>query len=186
MFALVAFGGVAIVLFSAPAKGDASLKGNVFGIVAMVLWATYIATTRHFRRQMDVVSFMATITPIAAITVLPLAVLDGGLTSVSGTGWRYILLLTFITGVAAHGLMVFAQKTIPIGTIGIAQVSQPALAAVWSFLLLDEQLYGWQLVGMAVVLGGLFAFIVLNQRGSSRQGDLTESAIATEGSGATV
>ena len=46
-----------------------------------------------------------------------------------------MLILTFLTGVAAHGLMVFAQKTIQIGTIGIAQVAQPALAVVWSFLL---------------------------------------------------
>ena len=51
-----------------------------------------------------------------------------------------MLILTFLTGVAAHGLMVFAQKTIQIGTIGIAQVVQPALAVVWSFLLLGETL----------------------------------------------
>ncbi len=138
---------------------------------------------------------MATITPIAAITVLPLAVWHGGLGTVSANGWLYIVLLTFLTGLAAHGLMVFAQKTIPIGTIGIAQVSQPALAAVWSFLLLGEELHGWQLVGMAVVLSGLLAFIVLNQRGARRhgagpevshQGHLSQTPIATEGSGATV
>ena len=39
-FALVAFGGVAVVLFSAPPKGDASLQGNVFGFLAMLLLAT--------------------------------------------------------------------------------------------------------------------------------------------------
>ena len=31
VFAVVAFGGVGLVLFSAPPKGDASLEGNVFG-----------------------------------------------------------------------------------------------------------------------------------------------------------
>ena len=56
----------------------------------------------------------------------------------SGTGWTYMLILTFLTGVAAHGLLVFAQKTIQIGTIGIAQEVQPALAVLWSFLLLGE------------------------------------------------
>ena len=58
----------------------------------------------------------------------------------SGTGWTYMLILTLLSGVAAHGLKVYAQKTIPIGTIGIAQVAQPALAVVWSFLLLGETL----------------------------------------------
>ena len=34
--------------------------------------------------------------------------------------------------------MVFSQRTIPIGTIGIAQISKPALARLWSFILLGE------------------------------------------------
>ncbi len=164
LFALVAFVGVAIVLFTAPPRGDASLKGNVLGFSAMLLWATYIATTRHFRREMDVITFMASITPIAIVTVLPLALLNGNMLDISRTGWSYIALLTFVTGVAAHGLMVFAQKTIPIGTIGIAQVAQPALAALWSFLIVGETLRGSQFFGMALVLGGLLSFVIMNQR----------------------
>ena len=73
VFALVAFGGVALVLFSAPPNGDASLRGNVFGLLAMLLWTGYVVSTRHFRRDMDVATFMATVCPIAAVAVLPLA-----------------------------------------------------------------------------------------------------------------
>jgi drug/metabolite transporter (DMT)-like permease len=166
VFALVAFGGVALVLFSAPPNGDASLRGNVFGLIAMVLWTGYVVSTRHFRRDMDVATFMSTVSPIAAVAVLPLAVVHGGVFGMSSTGWTYMLILTFVTGVAAHGLMVFAQRTIQIGTIGISQVVQPALAVVWSFLLLGEVLRGGQVVGIAIVMSGLLAFLVLNQRGS--------------------
>jgi drug/metabolite transporter (DMT)-like permease len=114
---------------------------------------------------MDVAVFMATICPIAALAVLPLAVANGDMFGMSGTGWTYTLVLTFLSGIAANGLMVYAQKTIPIGTIAIAQVVQPALAVVWSFLLLGETLGGWQVVGIALALGGLLAFILMNQRG---------------------
>ena len=155
VFALIAFGGVALVLFSAPPNGDASLEGNVFGVIAMLLLVGYVASTRHFRRDMDVATFMATISPIAAVAVLPLAIANGDVFGMSGTGWTYMLILTFLTGVAAHGLIVYAQKTIPIGTIGIAQVAQPALAVVWAFLLLGEELEQWQIVGIAIVIGGL-------------------------------
>ena len=165
VFALVAFGGVGIVLFSAPAKGDASLGGNVFGFVAMLLLVAYVASTRQFRRDMDVPTFMAAICPIAAVAVLPLAIANGDVFGMSGTGWTYMLILTFLSGVAANGLMVYAQKTIQIGTIAIAQVVQPAIAVVWSFLLLGETLRGWQFVGIAVAIGGLAAFIAMNQRG---------------------
>ena len=140
VFALVAFGGVGLVLFSAPARGDASLKGNVFGFVAMLLLVAYVVSTRHFRRDMDVAIFMATICPIGALAVLPIAATNGDGFGMSGTGWTYMLILTFLSGVAANGLMVYAQKTIQIGTIAIAQVVQPAIAVVWSFLLLGETL----------------------------------------------
>lgn len=165
LFAAFAFGGVALVLFSAPPGGDATLQGNVFGLIAMLLLVAYVVSTRHFRRDMDVTTFMATICPIAALTVLPLALAHGDVFGLSGTGWTYMLILTFTSGVAAQGLNVFAQKSIQIGTIGIAQVAQPALAVVWSFLILGEVVNGRQVAGIAVVVTGLFAFVLLNQRG---------------------
>ena len=134
VFAVVAFGGVALVLFSAPPNGDASLEGNVFGVIAMFLLVGYVAATRHFRRDMDVATFMATISPIAAVAVLPLAIANGDMFHMSSTGWLYTVILAFLVGIAASGLLVYAQKSIPIGTIGISQVAQPALAVVWAFL----------------------------------------------------
>ena len=156
VFALVAFGGAAMVLLNAPSNGDASIRGNVFGVTAMLLWVGYVVSTRHFRRDMDVAIFMATISPIAAVAVLPLAIANGDVFGMSGTGWAFMLVLTFLTGVAAHGLLVFAQQTIQIGTIGITQVAQPALAVVWSFLLVGETVRPRQVVGIAIVMSGLW------------------------------
>src|SRR6476619_6170677 len=155
VFAALAFGGVALVLFNAPSGGDASLEGNVFGVVAMLLLVAYVASTRHFRREMDVTTFMATICPIATLAVLPVAVAHGGLSSMSRTGWTYTLILAFTSGITAQGLLIYAQKTIQIGTIGIAQIAQPALAVVWSFLLLGEVLNARQMIGIAIGMAGL-------------------------------
>jgi drug/metabolite transporter (DMT)-like permease len=172
VFAVLAFAGVALVLLSAPPNGDASLQGNVFGVIAMLLLVAYVASTKHFRREMDVTTFMATICPIATVTVFPLAIAHGDVFGLSGTGWTYTLILTLTSGVAAQGLLVFAQKTIQIGTIGIAQVAQPALAVVWSFLLLGEVVNDRQAAGIATVMGGLLAFVVLHQRGDERRSGL--------------
>jgi drug/metabolite transporter (DMT)-like permease len=77
-----------------------------------------------------------------------------------------------------------AQATIPIGSIGIAQIAQPALAALWSFAILGEVLAGWQFVGMGLVIAGLLGFVLLNQR--RRTEPPLVSLESTEGSGATV
>jgi drug/metabolite transporter (DMT)-like permease len=184
-FAVFAIGGVAIVLFSAPANGDGSVRGCIFGAIALACWAGYISGTRRVRGEMDVASYMAAMTPVATIAVLPIALLHGHMLSITAHGWMYVVLLTMMTGVLAHGLMVFAQSTIPIGSIGIAQVAQPALAALWSFLLLGEVLRGWQVIGMALVVVGLLGFVLLNQRNALQSGALAEPVAATEGSGVT-
>jgi drug/metabolite transporter (DMT)-like permease len=169
VFAVVAFAGTALVLLSAPPGGDASLEGNVFGFIAMLLLVAYVTSTRYFRRDMDVTTFMSAICPIATLAVLPLALAHGDVAGLSATGWTFTLILTFTSGVIAQGLLVYAQKTIQIGTIGIAQVAQPALAVVWSFLLLGEVVNGRQVAGIAIVMAGLLAFVVLHQRGEARR-----------------
>jgi drug/metabolite transporter (DMT)-like permease len=166
--AAVAFGGLALVLLNAPPGGDATLEGNVFGVLAMLLLVSYVVSTKRFRRDMDVTTFMATICPIATVAVFPIAVAHGEGLAMSSTGWKYTLILSFTSGITAQGLLVYAQKTIQIGTISIAQVAQPALAVVWSYLLLSEVINGRQALGIAVVMAGLLAFTLLNQRGDRR------------------
>jgi drug/metabolite transporter (DMT)-like permease len=178
VFAVVAFGGVAVVLFNAPPNGDASLEGNAFGLVAMLLLVAYVVSTKHFRRDMDVTTFMATICPIAAVAVLPIAIAHGDVFGMSSTGWTFMLILTLTSGVVAQGLLVFAQKTIQIGTIGIGQEAQPALAVVWSVLLLGEVVNGWQVAGIAMVVGGLVAFVIAHQRGERSRRREEQSRIA--------
>jgi drug/metabolite transporter (DMT)-like permease len=179
-FAVLAVGGVAIVLFGAPANGDGSVRGCIFGVIALCCWAGYISGTRRLRGEMDVASYMAAMTPVATVAVLPLAVIHGHMLSITTHGWMFIVLLTMMTGVLAHGLMVFAQSTIPIGSIGIAQVAQPALAALWSFLILGETLQEWQILGMVLVLVGLLGFVLLNQRKNLQSGTPAEPVSVTE------
>jgi drug/metabolite transporter (DMT)-like permease len=188
VFAVLAFAGAALVLLSAPPNGDASLEGNVFGVIAMLLLVFYVVSIKHVRQDMDVTTFMATICPIAAAAVLPIAIAHGDVFGMSGTGWKYMLILALTSGVTAQGLRVYAQKTIQIGTIGIAEVAQPALAVVWSFLLLGEVVNHRQMAGIVIVMAGLLAFVVLNQRGdrTRRMEEERDKVVASQGSGVAV
>ena len=53
----------------------------------------------------------------------------------------------------------------PVSTIAILQVGNPALATLWAFLILGETVTGVQAVGMAVVIGSLAAFTLTSRRG---------------------
>ncbi len=161
---LVAVAGIAIVLFNSPPKGSATVTGDLMVIAAMFLWAAYLLTTKRVRQGMDVVEFMAAVVPIATLTLLPIVLVRGGIGEVSARGWWAIAVLTVLTGTLAHGFIVFAQRHIPVGTIGVLQVAQPALAVVWAAILLDEDIRPIQVVGMALVLAGLALFTWTSQR----------------------
>ena len=165
-FGLISLLGLALVLFNAPPDGEFSWRGIAWIAAANCLWSVYLLTSRNLRQGRSVAAVMAAITPIAAVVTLPLALLafPGTITQVTARSVVFIVTLGLLTGTAAHGLMVYSQKSVPIGVISMLQVSQPALASIWSVLFLSSSVNGIQIVGMALVLVGLAAVTVQTQR----------------------
>lgn len=165
-FGLISLVGLAIVLFNAPPTGDFSWNGVAWVGGALCLWATYLLTSRTLRQGRSVAVVMSHITPIAAVVTLPLGLFlfPGTLLDVTWRSVVFIVILAVLTGTAAHGLMVFAQQSVPIGVIAMLQVSQPALAVVWSVLFLGSSVAPIQIFGMALVILGLVAVTIQTQR----------------------
>ena len=166
LYGLVSLVGLALVLFNAPPTGEFSWVGVAWVGAATTLWATYLLTSRSLRQGRSVAAIMAAITPIATVVILPLGlfVFPGTLLQVTWRSVVFIIILAALTGTVAHGLMVFAQTHVPIGVISISQVSQPALAVLWSVLFLGSTVVGIQIVGMALVILGLAMVTVQSRR----------------------
>jgi drug/metabolite transporter (DMT)-like permease len=166
LYGLVSLVGLALVLFNAPPTGEFSWGGVAWVGAATTLWATYLLTSRSLRQGRSVAAIMAAITPIATVVILPLGlfVFPGTLLQVTWRSVVFIIILAALTGTLAHGLMVFAQTHVPIGVISISQVSQPALAVLWSVLFLGSTVVGIQIVGMALVILGLAMVTVQSRR----------------------
>ena len=158
--------GVFIVLAFGPPGGTATVGGDLLVVLAVASWAGYLLLTKRAARGVSVVDFLACVMPIGLLTCAPIAVSLAGdeLWPVSGKGWVAVASLTLLTGLAAHGFLIFAQHRIPIATIGIMQSGQPALAVFWAWLILGESIRPAQVPGMALVIVGLALFTVASQR----------------------
>lgn len=165
LLGLPALFGVALIVFNAPVRGEHSVKGDLLAVGAVCTWSVFLLATKRVRREVTTSQFMATMTPVAAVVVLPFALATGGIVDLTAKGWAMCLLLGFVTGTMAHGLVVWAQRHVELGTISVIQVSQPALAVGWAWLLLGETVAPIQLAGMAIVLTSLGAFSFFNARG---------------------
>lgn len=170
-FGAVSFAGLAIVLFNAPAAGASSWSGNLLMVLAITLWAGYLLTSRRLRSGDDPMSVQAVMTafmPIASLAILPLTIARGEIWDVTWSSVPYIVLLAAMTGTIAHGMMVFAQRTVPIGIIGLLQVAQPAIAVMWAYLILDQEVTLAQVGGMALVMIGLTLVVTATRRANAR------------------
>jgi drug/metabolite transporter (DMT)-like permease len=107
--------------------------------------------------------------PIGVLVAGPIAAIIAGadVFGLSARGWLVVAILTLLTGMLSHGCIVFAQQHIPVATIGIMQTAQPALAVLFGFLILGEEVRPPQMVGMALVIGGLALFTWSSQRAAA-------------------
>jgi drug/metabolite transporter (DMT)-like permease len=175
-FGLVSVVGLFLVLAFNSSDKRASLQGDLIVAAAMVLWACYLLTSRQFRAGRSVATVMSAMMPPAAVVVLAMAFITGRSEVLGDFSTRsvvFILILAVITGTGAHGLIVFAQQYVPVGMISIMQVSQPAMAALWSVLFLDQSIRPIQVLGMVLVIAGLVAVTVFSRR--STPAEIAES-----------
>ena len=181
LFGLISIAGLALVLFDAPKRGAATWTGNGLAVLSLVTWSSYLLASRQLRKGMSVATLMASALPIATLITLPFVVFNGDISRFDTRSMMYIVVLTLLTGVVAHGLIVFAQRKVPIGIMSMMQVGQPALAVVWSAIFLSQSIRALQLLGMAMVVFGLATVVVQTQRRTARlleteNGELAGSA----------
>ena len=159
--------GMTLVLFFGPANGVATVGGDLLMVLVLVFWVGYLLLSKRARnRGVSTIEFMVCMAPLGLLTAGPIAALIAGdeMFGLDARGWLVVVLLTFLTGVLAHALLVFAQKLIPIGTIGVMQSAQPALAVLWGVIILGETVNSPQIVGMVLVVVGLGLFTWSSKR----------------------
>ena len=159
--------GIAIVLFLGPAKGTATVGGDLLMIVVLAVWVGYLLTSKHARAAgVDTFDFMACLMPLGLITTIPITLaIDGDeIWPLTARGWFVVAVLTVLTGMLAHGLLAYAHRTVPLATVGVLQVGQPALSVTWAWLIVDERIALAQVPGMALVILGQALFVTTSQR----------------------
>ncbi len=159
--------GIVIVLAAGPETGVATLSGDLLMIVAVSAYVSYLLASKKARAVgVTTMDFMSTMMPMALITATPVALAlsaDEFIPSTRAT-WAAIAILAVLTGMMAHGLVVYAQRTVPIATIGVIQAGQPAQSTFWAWIFLGETITAFQVPGMALVIAGSALVVWSSQR----------------------
>jgi drug/metabolite transporter (DMT)-like permease len=158
---VLAIAGVVVVVLAGGSSGERALSGDLLAIVNLVSWAAFFLVTKHARKGVGTLEYLAAMTLVAAITVTPIAVLTGqDFGAVEGVGWLWLVLLVLIPGATGHGLMTWAHKHVDVSTSSVLVLGEPVLATIAAALFLSESVNAVQMLGMAGVVAALAVLAV--------------------------
>ncbi|HLQ60950.1 MAG TPA: DMT family transporter [Candidatus Acidoferrales bacterium] len=156
----VAIGFVGTVILVAPSVQRSGLRGDTLGALAVLLAsASYAAAAIYQRRRMaGVDAFQASLGQLAATTLLalPLAVPTLPATHLQPLSLGAALALGVGGSSIAYVLYYYLLNTLGATRASAVTFLLPITAVVWGFLLLQEAVPWTTLLGMAVILAGIF------------------------------
>lgn len=175
---LIAFAGVALVLWASPADKTGTLLGTGLVLLSAVVWAWGVVLMKPVLHEMDALSATALSMPAAIVFLLPygaagLVQMDWSRVTVEG--WWALVYLVLIAGCAAFLAYYKALSDIGPARATMVQFLIPPTAAVGAYFLLDSHFHPLQGVGLAVALAGVYVGL----RRPSKQEDQTQDAVGT-------
>lgn len=152
---VAALAGAAILLTRSMEISQTNFVGDLFCLIAGLLYAGYLLLLQHARKELGGWALL-TLAGLASTPILLMTALTLG-EPFWPTVWTPVVILALSSQIMGQGLLVYALRHFTPLIIGIALLTQPAVAALVGWLAFDEVLVpmdyaGIVLVGSALVL----------------------------------
>lgn len=161
----VALGGMALLIGPDFAVGGRAGLGDVLGVITAMFYAAYQIAVNRARARISTARIMAASSAITAAFLVPVVVLSGeAWLPQTVYGWLKLFGLAFISQVAGQSLIAYALAHLSTLFASVGLLLQPVVAALLAGALLGETLGFTQLAGGALVLVGIAAARIAEQR----------------------
>ena len=139
------------------ALGGRALAGDALGVLTAVFYAGYMLAIKSASERTHTAGIMAVSTGVAAIALLPYALLTADVfLPQSASGWLVLIGLALIPHIAGQSLIAYGFAHLPTAFSSVSLLLQPVLAAIYAWALLGEAVGPAQLLGGLVVLAGIY------------------------------
>lgn len=171
MALVAALTGAAILLGRSLEISTATLAGDLFCLLAGLFYAFYLLPAQTARKTLGQWSVLTLVCLAGAPVLLGIALVLGEPVWPGEAGFGPIVALALSSQVIGQGLLVYSLKHFPPMIIGMALLTQPALAATIGWIAFDEVLQPLDILGMVLVAGAL----ALAKRSERRLGETIET-----------
>lgn len=150
-----ALAGAAILLGRSLEVSTGTLAGDLLCVLAGAFYVLYLIPAQNARESMGQWTVLALVCASAAPVLLVLAAVLGEPVWPGAAGWTPVLGLALSSQIIGQGLLVYALKSFSPLVVGMALLTQPAIAALTGWLAFDEVLAWPDIAGMALVAAAL-------------------------------
>ena len=156
---VLALGGAAVLVLGkshVAASAAHPALGDGLSFIAAFAYAAYQLTVTRVRQHATTAEFMWWSSLACAVVVGAFAVVSGDkMLPSSGHGWLAVVALALVAQVLGQGLITWALKHLPQAFSTVALLFQPLVAALIAWPLFGEVLTPVQLIGAALLIGGV-------------------------------
>ena len=146
--------------------GFDSLKGDILAAVTAIFYGGYFIVVARMRARRSTAEIMTWSAIVASVILLPVAIaMSPTIFPTTWGGWAALIALAVLCQAGAQGAITFALAHLPASLSAVTLLIQPLTAAIMAWLILGEPIGPFQVVGGAILLGGIF----IARRGSMRR-----------------
>jgi drug/metabolite transporter (DMT)-like permease len=148
---LAALAGAAILLGRSLEISAATFVGDLFCLAAGVFYACYLLPAQRARTVLGPWMVLLLVSLSASPLLFGIAVAAGEPVLPGAAGWTPVLVLALSSQIVGQGLLVFSLRHFSPLIIGMALLTQPAIAAFVGWFAFDELLVPLDVLGMVLV-----------------------------------
>jgi len=175
---VAALAGAGVLLGRSLDISPVGFKGDLYCLAAGLLYAGYLMILKDARKELGAWALLTWACAAAAPVLLVLALALGEPVLPGSTaGWVPAIGLAISSQLIGQGLLVYALRHFSALVVGIALLTQPAVAALAGWLAFGETLTLPDLVGMGLLAGAL---VLARAERPGTRGDRAEGTSAKE------
>ncbi|MFN6500531.1 MAG: DMT family transporter [Nostoc sp. DedQUE01] len=154
---ILAVVGAIAVGFEDLLRSNNNITGDVVAVISSVFYAANFLLIEQIRNKFSILTILVWRCAIATSLMIPVVLIfEKQVFPVTLSGWLVVFALGAICEALGHGLIVYSLKTFSSGFISLLLLLNPVIVAILAWILFSENLSIFNLLGLALILGGIY------------------------------
>ncbi|MHC0064226.1 DMT family transporter [Nostoc sp. UIC 10890] len=157
---ILAIVGAIAVGFEDLLRSNNNFTGDAVALMSSIFYAANFLLIEQIRNKFSIITILVWRCVIATSLMIPVVLIfEKQVFPVTLSGWLVVFALAAICEALGHGLIVYSLKTFSSGFISLLLLLNPVIVAILAWILFSENLSIFNLLGLALILGGIYLAI---------------------------